>query len=237
MSNSVRQNSDGQTTKRQIRPSHRSITGTVPSSKAVGPLHFESSLERDLLICLDNWWTTVEIETQPVTIEYKAEGKSRRYTPDVRARFWTGAASPCHHHHCLFEVKYRQDLRDNWSEFRPKFRAAQEWARQQGMLFQVITERSIRTPFLENARLLAQVRDLGTAKNLAIMEQIERQVEFGPGMSIGTLIAKLPYPAPECRRHILHWVATRWLLTDLFAPISDSSVVRHVLAEAMSDDD
>jgi hypothetical protein len=44
--------------------------------------------------------------------------------------------------------------------YRPKFRAAQRYARQQGWRFRLVTERHMRTPYLENAKFLRPYRTL-----------------------------------------------------------------------------
>jgi hypothetical protein len=54
----------------------------------------------------------------------------------------------------LYEVKYRDDLRANWKEYRPKFRAAVRFAKAQGWRFKLMTEQEIRTPYLSNAQFL-----------------------------------------------------------------------------------
>ncbi len=57
-------------------------------------------------------------------------------------------------------MKYRDDLRQHWVEYRSKFRAAQRYARQQGWRFRLVTERHVRTPYLENVKFLRPYRTL-----------------------------------------------------------------------------
>ena len=58
----------------------------------------------------------------------------------------------------LCEIKYRDDLRTHWREYKPRFKAARRYARQQGWLFRLITEREIRTPYLKNVTFLRHYR-------------------------------------------------------------------------------
>lgn len=55
-------------------------------------------------------------------------------------------------------MKYRDDLRQHWTEYRPKFRAAQRYAYQQGWRFRLVTERHVRTPYLDNVKFLGSYR-------------------------------------------------------------------------------
>jgi hypothetical protein len=59
-----------------------------------------------------------------------------------------------HHRSVLYEVKYRDDLRAHWQDYRSKFKAARRYACTQGWVFRLITEREIRTPYLKNATFL-----------------------------------------------------------------------------------
>ena len=58
----------------------------------------------------------------------------------------------------LAEVKYRQDLYDNWKELKPKFKAARSFARSQNWEFRILTEKEIRTPMLHNIKFIRQFR-------------------------------------------------------------------------------
>ncbi|WP_448206455.1 Tn7 transposase TnsA N-terminal domain-containing protein [Azospirillum sp. sgz302134] len=212
---------------RNIRPTSSSVTGTVQSACGIGPLHFESTLERDLLILLDFHPATVSIETQPVTIEYEHEGKRHRYTPDVLARFHPSRTMPCGtHQRVLFEVKYAADLRRKWTDLRPKFSAAKTWALAHGMVFHVITEQRIRTPLLANANLLNRARQLGAERSESLIGAIHDCLEAGP-QPIRLLLALGLGEPWLVRKHIHHIMRIDWLRADLTVPLTDDTVVRN----------
>jgi len=140
---------------RTVPKNYRSLTGLVPNPRAQSMTAFESSLERDFLLLLDFDPDVECFEEQPVKIIYHdAKGRRRTYTPDVLVRYRTDPPQARHTKPLLCEVKYRDDLRQHWAEYRPKFRAAQRYARQQGWRFHVVTERHVRTPYLENVKFL-----------------------------------------------------------------------------------
>jgi hypothetical protein len=114
---------------RKIPTNRRSLTGLVSSRKNDRMTGFESSLERDFLLLLDFDCTVERYEEQPVTIEYTdTAGKRPTYTPDVLIYYRQDLAGP-NTWPLLCEVKYRDDLVDNWKEIKPKIRASRAYAR------------------------------------------------------------------------------------------------------------
>lgn len=136
---------------RKVPKSYRNVTGIAAHRKAVGQAMFESPLERDFLILLEFDPTLDDFEVQPVRIDWiDPVGKARHYTPDVLATFNVNG----HRNKILYEVKCRDELRQDWNELRPKFRAAVYFARSHRWRFKIMTEVEIRTPYLESARFL-----------------------------------------------------------------------------------
>jgi hypothetical protein len=125
-----------------------SLTGEILGQE------FESSLERDLIYRMA-WPRTLKwFQVQPVEIPYpKKDGQIGSYTPDLLVCF-DNERLPMPQKPILCEVKYAVDLRSNWLELKPKFKAAQAYARSQGWRFKIYNERQIRTPFLENVKFL-----------------------------------------------------------------------------------
>lgn len=155
---------------RKIKPSRRSITGWAKCRDG-SSIPFESALERDWIIALDFEPLTRSIHSQPFTLEYYSpEGKRRYYTPDFLATF-----DHCWEPHLLgyvYEVKYRDDLRENWKEYRPKFKAAIRRCREEGLKFKIVTDREIRTPFVQSATFLRRYREYPTDE--AVDTQLKR---------------------------------------------------------------
>lgn len=136
---------------RKIPKNYRNVTGIAAHRKAEGSAMFESTLERDFITLLEFDPAIETFEVQPLQIDWSdAENKPRRYTPDVLATYHLHG----HRSKMLYEVKYRNDLRKNWLELRPKFRAAVHFAGIHGWRFKIVTEAEIRTPYLDNAKFL-----------------------------------------------------------------------------------
>lgn len=137
--------------KRRIIEKSRSLSGIIPSQKNGKGVWFESALERDFALILENIPSVSMYQEQPVTIEYYHNGKTRTYTPDFLVTFSDNSQPPW-----LCEVKYRSDLRSQFGKYKPKFRAAQNYCVQEKWEFKIFTEHYIRTPFLENINFLSR---------------------------------------------------------------------------------
>jgi hypothetical protein len=143
---------------RTIPKNSRSLTGKVIEFRNHRAVSFESALERDFYVLLDFDPAVTDFEEQPVTIAYQDPvGARRTYTPDVLVHYRPEAQRD--HRPVLYEIKYRDDLRTHWQDYRSKFKAARRYARTQGWAFRLITEREIRTPYLKNAKFLRQYQD------------------------------------------------------------------------------
>ncbi|MBB5191958.1 hypothetical protein HNQ50_002695 [Silvimonas terrae] len=133
---------------REIGIGNRGVSGVFP-----GFGRYESTLERDLMEILRFDPEVEHVDPQPVVVPYvDRQGKEGEYTPDGLIHFKTELGPsfvPV-----LYEVKYRDDFRENWKTLIPKFRGARDFARREGWRFAVYTENEIRTPYLENARFL-----------------------------------------------------------------------------------
>jgi hypothetical protein len=137
---------------RRVRPNRRSLTGSHTSLKTGKEVQFESSLELDLIVRLDVDPDVIWFDSQPLKIEFvDVFQKVRHYTPDLLIHF-----DPRHgsEYRILAEVKFLEDLDDDWDELRPKLAAGGQYAEQHGLHFQVLTEYQIRGPELWNAQFL-----------------------------------------------------------------------------------
>lgn len=140
---------------RPLKPARRGLTGklVLAGEKLAG---HESSLERDWLMALDFDWRVIRLQEQPYSLTYALDGELRKYTPDILATFREGANEWT----VVYEVKSDEDLRKNWALYRPRYKAAVRDCRQKGWRFQIVTERHIRTTYIDNVRFLRRYRDL-----------------------------------------------------------------------------
>lgn len=204
---------------RKVPKNPRSLTGLVPNTRTASMSAFESSLERDFLLLLDFDPEVVWYEEQPVTIDYHdAQGRRRRYTPDVLVRYRTDHVQ---RPPLLCEVKYRTDLRQHWRAYRPKFRAAQRYARQQGWRFRLVTERQVRTPYLENVKFLRRYRtmpinDVHAAQLLDTLVALE---DPNPVRLLAAMTADR-WQHAQLLPVLWHLVATRQVRVDLAQPLT-----------------
>lgn len=206
---------------RSIPVSHRShVTGRQPFIPGTRSVAHESSLERDFVTLCRFDPDVVGIEEQPVTIHWIDEaGQHRRYTPDYHV-----IRKDCVE---IVEIKYRSDLWVNWTGYKPAFRAASDWAVEQGMRFRILTDRQIRKPILVNAkRLVPRMYDVvpsGIEQRIVRILQRLQPVRFTDLVDAAC--------APEHPREVILsalWtmLARRSVRTDLDVKIHGGSVLR-----------
>jgi len=210
---------------RTVPKNYRSLTGLVPNTRTQSVTAFESSLERDFLLLLDFDPDVEFFEEQPVKIVYHdAKGRRRTYTPDVLVRYRTDRLQARHTKPLLWEVKYRDDLRQHWAEYRPKFRAAQRYARQQGWRFRLVTERRVRTPYLENVKFLRPYRTLpvNDAYRTQLLSTLA-SVEATDPASLLAAVCQDRWQQAQLLPMLWQLVATRQIATALDQPLTMQS--------------
>jgi hypothetical protein len=215
---------------RNIPPNRRSLTGFVASRRDGRMVASESSLERDLLVLLDFDQAVERYEEQPVRIEYRdARGRRRNYTPDVLVHFRQDIAQGQPTTPLLYEVKYRRDLFDNWQEIKPKVRAGRAYARGRGWRFKLITEREIRTPYLQSVKFLRQYRRLkpADAERRLLLDRLREMGEADPDSLLMTIHLE-PVKRAELLPTLWHLVATGDIYADLDEPLTMRSPIRAV---------
>lgn len=213
---------DSRMSVRPLRVSTRCLTGRV-ALKGGGSATFESSLERDWLEILDFDPSVERIQVQPFSLYYSHEGKRRRYTPDVLVERG-GRQGPIT---TVYEVKPREELREHWARYRPRFRAAVAYCKARGARFKIVTEREIRIPFYENARFLRGYRDLRGQDEIrdSLLSMLR---VLGPTTPQALLAAT--YWAPINQAYAIpmlwHLVAHRIIDCDLHLPLTMSTRIR-----------
>jgi hypothetical protein len=135
---------------RIIPKNYRCITGVVSSQKAVGEAGYEASLERDFLLLLEFDPSVKAFEVQPLHVYWRDQsGRRRRYTPDCRVEYVDGLRKPT-----IFEIKFRCSLSADWNKLRQAYRAAVHETALEGFRFKILTEKEIRTTYLDSVKFL-----------------------------------------------------------------------------------
>jgi hypothetical protein len=117
----------------------------------------ESNLERDFYVLLKFFKWVLSYEEQPFKVPYvNQDGIAGRWTPDTLATFQGDESIE----RWLYEVKFRKDLWENWTENKQKFRGALWHCRDHGIQrFKIVTEVEIRSGSkLKNAKFFIKNR-------------------------------------------------------------------------------
>lgn len=208
---------------RKIEATFGSFRSMVPLSTPSGPQHVESELEAELLEQLAFAPGVYDLITQPI-IHYTLDGKPRRYTPDIAVQLhacWDDA--PCRY---LIEVKRREDLLANASQYALKFQVGRLAAENAGAAFRIMDDVHIRTPYLHNTRLLQ--RHIAPDPETEALDILRREIgsELISVTNAIALLGDFGVAEPDARASIEGCVAWRMLLCDLSVPFNDASRIR-----------
>lgn len=192
----------------------------VASQKNKRMVASESSLERDLIVLLEFDSLVESYEEQPVCIEYRdTEGNQHTYTPDVLIYYRSDVLptwSPL-----LCEVKYRAELFAKWNEIKPKVHAGRSYAQRQGWRFKIITEREVRTPYLDNAKFLRSYRRIprNEADMRLVLDALAKSVESDPEQLLASIYQD-PYKRAELLPTLWQLISYSFVGIDLSQPLT-----------------
>ncbi|MFN3900850.1 MAG: heteromeric transposase endonuclease subunit TnsA [Alishewanella aestuarii] len=209
---------------RNIPKNYRNVTGVAANSKAKDKAMFESTLERDWLTLLQFSAEVERFEVQPVKVPWFDEkGKEHSYTPDVLVYYHQPGHKPL-----LCEVKYRDELRENWAQFKPKFQAAYRFARERGWRFKLINEKYIRTPLLDNAKFLLPFTRRITSEAEQIPVLLEK-LALQPNTTVQSLLNSIdanPMIQAEYLPVLWYLIGTHQVGADLTQKLTMTSVIQ-----------
>lgn len=213
---------------RKIPKNYRNITGKVvlahAQSSTVG---FESSLERDFILMKDFDERVLNIEEQPATINYIANERNHKYTPDFLVTYSDRPAE-------LVEIKYTEDLEIERVEHPIKFQSAEEFARARGWVFAFYTESEIRSPRLKNISFLRNyISDTIHYPHTELIQHILKTTERTITVEELLLLASNDkYRQAEVLSSLWHLAATREIELDLEAPLSNKTEILEIRVES-----
>lgn len=116
----------------------------------------ESHLERDFLLIMQFDPTLAAIRAQPFTIPcVGANGRQTRYTPDFLT-IHKGSRP----RGFVVEIKPMADLRRDWRTLKPRLHAGRTFAHENGLAFELLTERQLHRWPLDAYHFLAPFRTL-----------------------------------------------------------------------------
>ncbi len=203
---------------RRITNGGRKVIGKFPSIKNNSMSWWESQLERDYHYLIEFDPDVVSYETQSLKIEYFADGKIHRYTPDFRVIRSNKKQ--------IVEVKDEKKARKE--EYVTLFGKVRPICEREGYQFVVVTDKDIRVqPRLNNVKLIykyAKTR-VTTAHQILVYEIFANREtlqlgEIIEGFSLKGMRAATVYA--------LIFKGILWI--DLSQPINPGSAVRLSLA-------
>ncbi len=205
---------------RKVRSNGRTIVGYMPSSNNGRVIQHESNLEKDFIYTLKFDPKVVfenDVHDQPLRIVYSEKKAKKSYVPDFLVKYSNGQQ-------VLFEVKYRDYLQKNAKELKPKFSAARQYAKENGIKFQVITDAEIRTTYLKSITFLDHFRT--DVADLLLTQRIISAFEGKGKCTANDLLSVIATDDNDYNMLIRpFWVLVfnQTILTDLFSELTLNS--------------
>lgn len=198
----------------RIPKSYSNLTGYVPSDKNPDPTPFHSKLERDFYILLEFKNSVLDYQAQPMTIKpINSQEKLlfRQYTPDVLVNYLRKDKKSE-----LCEVKYREDIKKEYSKYRPKFKAARRVCKEHGWLFRIITDREIYTEYFENANFLLPYKYMEVDQNIFMkMYEGVKRLEDPTPRSLMKYCYENKWDQASAVHVLWHAIGGRYIMADL----------------------
>ncbi len=214
---------------RTIPMNYRYLTGIVASTRTA----FEATLERDFYILVGADTRVAKVEGQPLTLTYKDDrGVTRPYTPDALVVYHPDPLTGQTPKPRLYEIKHREKMREEWPAIKLKYKAARRLARLRGWSFGIITEKEIRTPYLDNVKFLRRYqRNSADPEDAALLLTALRDLRSTtPGLLLDA-VARQPAHRAKLISSLWKLVAAGQIQCDLERPLSMHSPISYVRPE------
>lgn len=206
---------------RKIPLKYSSLSGVKNFKSSSKSYSFESGLEADYIELLEFDNKVSHFEEQPYLIEYMHENRMCKYTPDFLVHFVENRKSPI-----LVEIKYTKDLIAKKEILKPKFDAAKSFALDLGYDFKVITEKEIRTPYLNNAKFLNrykfQEENIHNPKVDYVIKMVSTLKNTTP-LELITACSKVKEQQAIYLYTLWYCIANKWISCDLEKPLNMNS--------------
>lgn len=205
---------------RKIPKNYRSVTGTFPSFKNHKNISYESLLERDFYLLLEFNDNVIAYEEQPLTLQYKRNNKTYKYTPDALVQYKDDTLPT------LYEIKMSTQIKDGKIFFKEKLNQIEDYVRNNDMDFKVFTELDIDSQYLENIMFLYRYRDLN---NSEFFSKINSYLNSHTNITVQELLNKLDtnkFKQAEYLPYIWSLIFKKKLLTDMNKKITNSSLIK-----------
>src|SRR2546421_5159544 len=119
------------------------------------------SLMLDFFTTLEFDFNIAYFQRQPVEVGYlDSRGTQQSFCPEFLITYRQDITPAKSMKPLLCDVLTRTDIIHYWPDFKNRVRSANKYARARKWTYRVLTEREIRTPFLQNAQLLLPYRSL-----------------------------------------------------------------------------
>lgn len=207
---------------RKIPKSFRSVTGRFPSVLNGRCIGCESRLEQEFYLKLEFDRTVRKYEEQPFKISGEVDGNKISYTPDCLINYLNGQPDR------FVDVKFQSEVDEHDKGMEARFTLARNYAIENGLVFDVVTDVLIRDTALDNYRLIYRFakppNNFETKK-----EYILKVLDLSGALilkDLMPLLAKEQMAQSVYKNTIWHLLYTGEIVTDFNRKIDNNTLLR-----------
>lgn len=207
---------------RKIPKSFRAVTGRFPSVLNGRCIGYESKLEHDYYLTLEFDHSILRYEEQPLEVPGVVNNRKVTYIPDCLITY-KDTRPPL-----LVECKYSSEFTDENKKLQIKIARLKEYANDNNLHFQIITEKDISRAVLANClRLYRYAKPpLRITEHRARIHAALRASDCMTCRDLLQALATSPAEQANFTPSIWHMLFTGELTIDMNSPISLNSILR-----------
>lgn len=207
--------------KRRVPISALQETGKIMSVLSDKPIEYEGPLERDFITLLHFTSHVTLIRSQPFTISYKnPNGRGYQCTPDFLVRRFVIRNGEPDVKYTVYEVTTSKKAALASPTFQARFKAISDFCDQRGWSHEIVTEKDIRIPRLDNAKLLLEYRK--STPPTHIFQKVIHALDTHKSMAVEELIAEVQKDEAvpsACRSYVYYMLAEGCVSWDRDKPL------------------
>ena len=118
-------------------------------------------------------------------------------------------------------------MKENWTELKPKFKAARAYAKEKGWKFKLVTEREIRSPYLDNAKFLMSFINKGpiSETDMDIIDEAICRLERTTPAQLLSDIYQDEWNRAKLLPTLWYLIGIRYIAADLTAKLTMNSSI------------
>lgn len=204
-------------------------TGKITSVLSNKPIEYEGPLERDFITLMHFTPQVTAILSQPFTIKYtNPNGRIYSCTPDFLVRRLISSTREPHCKNFIYEVTTSKKATQATPTFCARFEAISNYCEKRGWVHEIVTEKDIRIPRLDNAKLLLPHRK--STPPTHVFHKVIQALNTRKSMTVEELITEVQSDEAvpsACRSYVYYMLVSGCVAWNHDKPLDGNNKIRN----------